>query len=238
MTFILALNNTMSKVPEITEQLVELVQLTADINVIPRHRRSPESALKPEINVLSLLKLLHLTALGCMYHEDKTTNDPPIKVFWKRMRPEFVILLLAGNQPIEDIGVMIELLSTSSLEGSLGPIRNAGANVQREDENYVLERISALLGYAFMDAQGTCQWKAEEIARLRISVLKLLGIISCTQYGGEMLARHKRVIPQLVKTLDDELDSLYDYHERHSLRYIYIYTYKCILSLSFFFLPY
>ena len=138
------------------------------------------------------------------------------------MRFDFVMMLLGINQPIEDIGAMIELLSTSSLEGSLGPI-SSGMEIQRENENLLLDRFTSLLVYVPMDAKGDYQWKAEESARLRISVLQLLGVFSCTQHGGEMLARHVRVIGRLVKVMNDELDSLYDYHERHSLRYIHPY---------------
>ncbi|KAI9788054.1 MAG: hypothetical protein M1816_007266 [Peltula sp. TS41687] len=215
--FILALNNTMSKAPEVIDHLVPLVQLTIDINAIPRHQKAPVNSLKPEIKILAHLKLLHLTALGCMYQEDQHPNDPPIKGFWTRMRTDFVLTLLGNEAPIEEIGAMIELLSTSSLEGSLGPI-SSGIETQREHEYHLLDRLSFLL--VFIPTDGVpwrYRWKAEETTRLRIGVLKLLGVFCCTRHGGEMLARHARVIGRLVQSMNDELDSLYDYHERRSL---------------------
>ena len=201
--------DTMSKAPKLTDQLVPVVQMAADVNAVARHRRAPSANIRPEINVTECLTLLHITALGCVH------DDAALRIFWTHMRLDFVLVLLGVIQPIEDIMAMIRLLETSALEDSLGPLNASDGSVQAENENHIVDRVSALLVQPPVVADGGKSYTDSEMAALKIEVLRLLGTFCFTPHGGEVMAKHDKVMGRIVKIMNDELDLLYDYDEGH-----------------------
>lgn len=201
----------MSKAPHVVYDLIPVAQDTAEINARPRCKGPPGLVTQADINTSDCLNLLHLTALGCIH------DDDAIKSLWKCMRIDFVGIMLNPNQQIEDISVMIELLRTSVLEESLGPYSTGDYSEQTINENFILDRLSAKLIQSPMAEDKDTKYDRSEIADLRIDTLELLGIICDTHHGGEAIAKHETIIGRLVRIINDELNSLYDYHDDHEL---------------------
>jgi Protein of unknown function (DUF3636) len=210
--FILTLHTT-STAPHLMDSLVPLAQTTADINAMVQFKRENMSELRPEVSVPECLSLLHMTALGCV------RDEADIRRFWRLMRFDFVLMMLNPNQPIEDIRLMLNILSTSVLNNSFGPFVGSLGEEQTTNERHVISRITGLLLDSPNAEEGKEPYDATEIAELNQDVLELLGAMCCTEYGGRILALHPNVIARLVKVMNDELESLYDFQDTHPLRY-------------------
>ncbi len=210
--FVLALD-TLKTAPHLIHDLLHVAQLTADVNAIPRFRAEPASKINADIDVTECLALMHLVALGCLPDEEVILR------FWKRMRWDFAIMMLKPNQPLEDILVMVQILSTGSLQASFGPIKSTEAHDQQTNEKRLIDPISLLLVESPTVAKDEEPYGKDDINDLRLEVLGLLGAICSKRHGGEALAKHPLVIGRLVKLMYDELDSLYDHLDGHEERY-------------------
>ncbi|KAI9696788.1 MAG: hypothetical protein M1836_005150 [Candelina mexicana] len=206
--FILALD-TMTTAPYLIHDLLHVAQLTADVNAIPRFRAEPASSIDTDIDVSECLALIHLVALGCLHNAEEILH------FWKRMRWDFAIMMLKPNQPLEDILMIVQILTTGSLEASFGPIKSNEAHEQETNEKRLIDPISLLLVESPTAAKDEDPYDNDDINELRLEVLGLLGAICLKQHGGKALAKHPLVIGRLVKLMYDELDSLYDYVDGH-----------------------
>jgi hypothetical protein len=195
------------------DSLVPLAQTTADINAMVQFKRENMSELKPEVSVTDCLSLLHMTALGCV------RDDADIQRFWRLMRFDFVLMMLNPNQPIEDIHLMLDILSTSVLDSSFGPFVGAPGEEQTTNERHVISRVTGLLLDSPNAEEGKEPYESIEIAQLNQDVLELLGAMCCTEYGGKILALHPNVVARLVKVMNEELESLYDFQDGHEIRY-------------------
>ena len=209
--FVLILHTT-SAAPHLMDSLVPLAQTTADINAMVQFKRENMSELKPEVSVPECLSLLHMTALGCV------RDEADIRRFWRLMRFDFVLMMLNPNQPIEDIRLMLDILSTSVLDNSFGPFVGTLGEEQTTNERHVISRITGLLLDSPNAEEGKEPYDTTEIAELNQDVLELLGAMCCTEYGGRILALHPNVIARLVKVMNEELESLYDFQDTHPLR--------------------
>ncbi|KAH0538803.1 hypothetical protein FGG08_004635 [Glutinoglossum americanum] len=209
--FILTLHTT-SAAPHLMDSLVPLAQTTADINAMVQFKRENMSKLKPEVSVTDCLSLLHMTALGCV------RDDADIRRFWRLMRFDFVLMMLNPNQPIEDIHLMLDILSTGVLSNSFGPFVGTLGEEQTTNERHVISRVTGLLLDSPNSEEGKEPYNSTEIAGLNQDVLELLGAMCCTEYGGKILALHPNVVARLVKVMNEELESLYDFQDGHGLR--------------------
>lgn len=211
----------MSRAPPLIDHIVPTAQLTAEVNLTPRHQHAPASSESPDIDIGDCLGFLHLVAMGCEHDESA------IERFWRIMRLDFVHHgLFLRWQRREDVLAMLRLLGTSNLEHSFGPIRaaggggdeaNGGAAQAAANLGKILDRISAfMLSFpAGVDARD--RYTRAELAELRIEVLGLLGVMSCTEYGGQLLVRHKTILGRVVRVLNEELDTLYYFRVDHNL---------------------
>ena len=140
----------MVRVPPLIDRLAMIAQLTAEINVIPRHHRAGPSKEKDDINVTDCLRLLHLAALGCV-HEDESHQR-----FWQCMRFDFVFMLLHDKQDLEGVLLMLNILELGVRDGNFGPIFSSvdGVN-QAVKEGKILDRLVALLTPVVMLATTT-----------------------------------------------------------------------------------
>ena len=205
--------DTMSRAPPLIKHLVTTAQLTAEVNVIPRHQRAGSTTETDEIDVAECVRLLDLAAMGCVHH------GGAIREFWRFMRLDFVYMVLnLRQQRREDIVAMLQLLSTSVLDESFGPIRSEEA-VTAIDDLKILDRISPMLVPPPVGVEGRARCSRPETARLRIEALELLANIGRSTYGGELLIRHKKIIGRLVRVMNDELDTLYFFRSDRKLWY-------------------
>lgn len=194
--------------------LVPLAQLTADINAIPRFKRfkrEPPTELQAGIDVQECLNILYLIACTCK------RQDEDIKRFWRLMRWDFVFIMLKASQPLEHIEIMLDILGTSILRETFGPLI-VGDQDQRTNEKHIIERLTALLLEEPIISEGEQPYDAAEIAEVRLDVLGVLEAMCATTHGAEALARHDMAIGRLVRVISDQLNHLYDYHFEHPLR--------------------
>ena len=177
--------------------------------MIPRFQRAPMSEMNDKVDVTVCISLLHLVALSCAQH------DVDIQRFWRLVRYDLILMMLRPPQPLDQILIIIDLLGTSILSSTLGSIRGNDGEAQRETEEHVLERLSALLVETLRARSENETYPRSEVAELRLEVLRLLSSIACNKHGGGAMAAHPSVIRRLVKTMSDELEALYDHRAGH-----------------------
>ena len=196
------------------DEVVPLAQITADINAIPRHKRQPVSQLKEDVSTHDCLQILYLMACGCMREIEDMVR------FWRFMRFDFILMILSINQPLDDIQIMLSLLHTSVLEDSFATIVSVGAHDQRVCEKHVINNMTLLLIDVPRVAEGEQLYDTIEVAELRLQVLDLIEKMCDKRHGGEALAVDPYAIGRLVRVMNDELDSMYDYTYGQELKYI------------------
>lgn len=194
------------------DDLVVLLQGTADVNVLARFRREPKK-ISPLIDVTECLDMLQLIASSCVRVRDD------IERFWGCIRFDFILMVLRSCQPIEDIKLMINLLRTSCLDDSFAMRVRPEEGIQSSSETYVIERISGI----FIENPKSTEneqkpYDTVEIAGLRLDVLALVEKMCDDTYGGQALARHPLAIGRLVRLMNDELHALYQYKPDHEYR--------------------
>lgn len=196
----------------LTEDIVNKAQTIADINLIPRFQGVSKSKLKVEIDTKECLQILHLIAYDCL----RTQTE--IEHFWRAMRFDFVIMMVNGTQPMEELRLAVNLLRTSVLESSFSMRITPGDGNQIKTQGFVIERLSRLLVDSPSTREDAEQHDIIEIAQLRLEVLSLMQRMCDSRYCGEALATHKMVIGRLVRVMNDELGALYDFHYGHEYR--------------------
>jgi len=67
-----------------------------------------------------------------------------IRLFWRWMDTEFVLIVLLPSQPLQDIMLMLDMLSTSVLPDTFGIITSP-EDLQLKTEIYVVDKITVLL---------------------------------------------------------------------------------------------
>lgn len=194
------------------EIIVKLAQTTADINLIPRFQGVSTSKLKVEIDTKECLQILHLIAYDCLRTETEIGH------FWRGMRFDFVIMIINGSQPMDELRLAVNLLRTSVLESSFSMRITPGDGNQIKTQGFVIDRLLRLLADAPLIGEHAEQHDVIEIAQLRLEVLSLMQRMCDSRYCGEALATHKTVIGRLVRMMNDELGALYDFHYGHEYR--------------------
>ncbi|KAI4279117.1 MAG: hypothetical protein L6R35_006064 [Caloplaca aegaea] len=194
--------------PLLIESLLEVLQSTADVNVIPRVRRPP-GKFSTEVNTMDCLELLKSIAADCSAH------DEDIVRFWKRMRFDFIAMILNVVQPIEELHVTITLLRRSVLKDTFAMIVPLNDGKQEPSELTLIDLLSRLLVESPKPAKDEEPYNAVEIAELRLSVLSLIEEMSANKHSSLALASSQHVIGRLVWVMNDELDALYNRQYGH-----------------------
>ncbi|KAI9805056.1 MAG: hypothetical protein M1825_000890 [Sarcosagium campestre] len=206
--FALALD-PLAYAPCIVDDILRYVQATAEINAIPRFQRKAASEINPDIDVHQCLVLVDLLAQGCL------GNEADAQRFWRQLKWEFVLLNLNPVQPLDEIMTMLNILSTSVLKETFGPVIVNTQTDQQTEEKHVLERVTSLLIVTPESTEEGRSYSRLEVAEMRLEVLRLLGTISISPHGGEVMAGYSFVIGRLVRVMHDELDALYDCTDGH-----------------------
>lgn len=195
------------------DDLTPLAQRTADLNLIPRIRRKPPSKVTAEVKTKQCLEILHLMAYDCLWQKED------LERFWRCMRVDFIAMALKIDQPIEEITIALDLLRASVLEDTFAMIRSAADGDQESSEQGLLQILSSLFIETPRVAEGQDPYDVTQVAQLRLEVLSLLEKMCETDHGGEALAKCVNVFVRLVRFMNDEIASLYDYQHGHEYRY-------------------
>ncbi|TVY90902.1 hypothetical protein LAWI1_G001355 [Lachnellula willkommii] len=194
--------------PHITDTIVPLAQLTADIIIIPRFQTKPTNGHEKDINVSACLAILHIVALGCM------SEHQHIIRFWKLMRFDFVLVMLSTNHPIPEFEMMLRILSTSVFRDSFGAFM--GDSVQSTQVvNNILERLTYPMSEVPLLPGSSEKMDLSVLAKLRFKVIQLMTSMTRSPFASKAMAMHPLVIGRLVGLISDEIDDLYDYKARH-----------------------
>ena len=198
--------------PELTNSLMELVQETADIIIIPRCQKKRPRNDSAQITSVSCLHVIHMMAQDCSIDSEEITR------FWRTIRFDFIMMLLSFIHPLEEIHITIALLRTSILENSFAMIIPPGDGKQDATEARVIDNLSRLLIEPPRPTQGEPSLDAAQLSELRLEILGLMDAMCERTHGAEALAEHRLVIGRLVRVMNDELDCAYDYQYGHEQR--------------------
>ncbi|KAI4096304.1 MAG: hypothetical protein LQ344_001130 [Seirophora lacunosa] len=197
--------------PLLVDTLLEVLQSTADVNVIPRVRRQ-HGKFSAEVNTLDCLELLKSIAVDCSGH------DEDIIRFWKCMRFDFIAMILNVVQPIEELHVAIALLRRSVLRDTFAMVVPPNNGKQEPSELKLIDLLSRLLVESLKPVKNEEPYDAVEIAELRLSILSLMEEMCLNEHSSLALASSQHVIGRLVWVMNDELDALYNRQYGHEER--------------------
>lgn len=212
--------NTMSVAPFVVPSLTIVSQTTIRSLAEWRHRL-PEGELlqngeynflEQHIDTAQILSLLYSSALSCVtwIMDASSSYEPQIMLFWRLMSLDSVMLLLTSGQKPEDVVAILDLLATSSLPESIGPITE-DSDPDSVAKN-VIERVCAKL-----TETPRCVATASEKRGIRSAALKTMIAFSRYPFGASQLAVHANAFPRLVTCLSDAIDDLYDQPIPHNI---------------------
>ncbi|KAL3960652.1 hypothetical protein ACCO45_005769 [Purpureocillium lilacinum] len=205
--------HVISVAPLVVGNLVPVAQSTI-LTLAEARRRAPDGNLsnsdeyaffEEHIDTTQILSLLTLSALACATTPSETENgfECTASGFWKLMSLDLVLLLLTPRQLFSDILVMLDLLASSSLPGSIGPVTDEAEPTVIA--RAIIERVSAKLTEP-LRATTT----PEQRRRLRLAALRTLVAFARYPFGAMQLACHDNALPRLVTCLSTSIDDLYD----------------------------
>ncbi|KAL6803204.1 hypothetical protein GGI42DRAFT_324030 [Trichoderma sp. SZMC 28013] len=161
--------------------------------------------LEQQIDTTHILSLLYTASLACATIPTETEDGARYTsaAFWKLISLDFTLLLLMPKQKTVDIIGMLDLLATSSLPDSIGPISDEkdAVSVARA----VIERVSAKL----MEHPRATTTPAQKRS-VRLAALRTLVTFARHEFGAKQLASHDNALPRLVACLSTSIDELYD----------------------------
>ncbi|KAL8756952.1 MAG: hypothetical protein Q9184_004341 [Pyrenodesmia sp. 2 TL-2023] len=200
--------------PLLVVTLVQVIQSTADVIVLPRIRRQP-CKFSAEVNTFDCIELLKTIAIDCSAHDEDTIQ------FWKCMRFDFVAMILNVVQPLNELHVTLDLLRRSVLKETFAMIVPPNDGKQEPSELNLIDLLSRLLVETLKPLKDENPYDTVDIAKLRLSVLSLIEEMCENKHSSQALASSQHVIGRLVWVMNDELDALYNhqygYKERAEL---------------------
>lgn len=220
--FIFALD-ALSSAPELIEQLVPVLQESAEVNGIPRFkcspvwrqsigqiRQTPLSELQLEVDSTGALSLLYQMACTCLHMETAMQS------LWRNIRYDFILMTLNCSQSINDIVLSLNLLATSIRPDSFGPILETEQD-QRANENYIIDRAANLLSETLNVDEGQDPYTPIEVCSMHLEALSFLTAVAfdptapVNSHGSSVMAAHPTVLARLIRAMHDELNILYSY---------------------------
>ena len=207
-TFILVLD-TITIAPDLISSLLPVAQNTIDRIGVPRWQQKDPLSLDQDIEIYPCLSLLHLVALGSAQH------DFQIRHFWQHFRFDVVLMMLTAKQFPSDVFLMLDIVATSVLPDSIGPLLTDDEVKQRSNEDYTLDFITAMLE-PLKPIPVHFQYTPAEFSALQLSVLHLLTHISQTPHGSSILAENRNAVGRLFRLASESLNRIYDDGARHA----------------------
>jgi hypothetical protein len=228
--FIIALESVV--VDEVTiKQLLPVLQDCGKINAEARFNYSPvrqragklkqipQSELNPDCNGTRCLSILYDLASRCQ------NSSKLIELFWRSMDTDFVLMMLNSSQPISDMTLMLNLLSTSVLATTFGNIYSTPAE-QSKMEIYIIRRVCYLLWETPRVDESCPPPTKPQICHLRLTVMSLVSVLIFTpipspnpkpSHASTALASHPDALARLVRSIYDEVDAMYAHRSSHTL---------------------
>ncbi|KAK2592685.1 hypothetical protein QQS21_009615 [Conoideocrella luteorostrata] len=164
--------------------------------------------LEEHIDTTQLLSFLYASAVSCSMTptETETGFEYTSVAFWTLMPLNMVLLLLSPKQKPRDVVSMLELLGTSVLPTSIGPV---SADAEPSDiAKAIIERVSARVTEQLRIPRISITQKQRH--SIRIAALRALIAFSTSPFGAIQLATHVNAIPRLVACLSAAIDELYN----------------------------
>ncbi|KAG6030469.1 hypothetical protein E4U40_007865 [Claviceps sp. LM458 group G5] len=208
--------HTTSVAPLLVPNLVP-VALATLITVAEARRLLPDGSLsgpgaedafrETHIDTGQLLRLLYVSAVSCSMEPTETENgfEYTSIAFWRLVPLDMVLLLLTPKQKPGDVIGMLDLLSTSVLPASIGPVSAPDMGSCEDVAKAIVERVSAKL-----TEQSRLPMTLHTKRSIRLAALRTLIAFSTSPFGALHLASHDHAIPRLVHCLSAALDELYD----------------------------
>ncbi|SPJ91077.1 related to uvs-3 - [Fusarium torulosum] len=161
-------------------------------------------AMKQHIKIVDILSVFYTSALACSTALDEAEDEgkPKATVFWSCISPDLVYKLLSPKQELPDILGMLELLTTSSLPDSIGPIAE-------DKDSPVASHVINLVTSKLTDYHLSVTTR-EQKCTLRLAALRTLIAFSRYPFGAIELASDSLALPRLVACLSTAIDELYD----------------------------
>ncbi|KAK0507497.1 hypothetical protein JMJ35_010020 [Cladonia borealis] len=209
--FILELN-PLKTAPDLINEVMSLVQSTADIILVPRCKKQPPRTDRADVNCSECLQIIQMMAYDCQ------CDDQEIIRFWRTMRFDFIMMLLNFVNPLDEIHILLDILHTSILKQSFAMIVPPNNGQQDASEAHIIDNLSHLLINNPRPLADEDPPDGAEICNLRLEVLSLIEAMCETTHSAEALAKHRLVIGCLVRVMNDELDRVYDYQYGHEQR--------------------
>ena len=198
--------------PDLTNDLMSLVQSTADIILVPRCKKELPRKDRAEISCIQCLQVMQMMANDCSCDAEETVR------FWRTMRFDFIMMLLNFINPLNEINIMLSMLHTSVLDQSFAMIIPPNNGQQDASEAHVIDNLSHLLINTPRTSAGEESPDAVQLCGVRLHVLSLIEAMCNTAHGSEALAKHRLVVGHLVRVMNDELDRVYDHQYGYEQR--------------------
>ncbi|KPM38285.1 hypothetical protein AK830_g8269 [Neonectria ditissima] len=199
--------------PWIVTDLAPVAQATICTLAEWRHRFPDGDALKDDqfkfleehVNISDILSLLSTSSLTCAtaLAETEAGFESKATHFWRHISLDTPLLLLTPKQQLADILGMLELLASSSLPGSIGPITD------EKDPPFVARVIIEKVAARLTDYPRSAKTPAEKRS-VRLAALRTLIAFARYPFGAVQLASHNTALSRLVTCLSTSIDDLYD----------------------------
>ncbi|KAL2876640.1 hypothetical protein SGCOL_008219 [Colletotrichum sp. CLE4] len=205
---------TMSVVPQVVNDLVPTLQqsifLVAEARFMSQDDdvsagSDTEEALQQHIDTSYILSLLNASATACATTVSEANSGSQTRQaeFWQLINLDLVLILLTPKQRLDDIIGMLDMLCTSTLPDSIGPI------IIGKDADLAARMIIDKVSLNLVDLPRAVSATSQKHA-VRFAVLRTLMAFARTPYGARQVAGHVSVIPRLVTALAELVDVLYD----------------------------
>ncbi|KAI5457020.1 hypothetical protein BGZ63DRAFT_495193 [Mariannaea sp. PMI_226] len=162
-------------------------------------------ALAENINIPDILSLLHITSLACSTSVLETESGIETKAayFWSHISLDTPSILLTAKQDLSDIISTLDLLATSSLPGSIGPITD------EKDPPFVAQLIIDKVVIKLTE-NPIATITPKNKRKLQLAVVRTLLAFARYPFGAIQLAIHNSTLPRLVNYLSTCIDELYN----------------------------
>ncbi|KAM0326561.1 hypothetical protein ACHAQA_006430 [Verticillium albo-atrum] len=162
-------------------------------------------SLQHQIDTTYILSLLHLAAMASVTAVVQTEDGAQTQQanFWSMIPVDFVLIFLTPNQRLDDILGMMDLLCTSVLPHSVGPLELG------KDPEAVASMIIEKLTCNLLDVPRAAS-TPRQVHAIGSGVLRTLTAFTRSTFGALQVANHVHAIPRLVTTLSAMVDELYD----------------------------
>ncbi|CAI4213184.1 unnamed protein product [Parascedosporium putredinis] len=206
--------HSVSIIPRLLNRVLAIAQATLFVLIDLRSQATDreaetqeEDADYPTTSILALLSLFALvsaTGNGDYDGDDDDDEASSSRVsFWKLFALDSVCLVLGPKQPLYDIAGMLDLLTTSVLPGSIGPIA-----VDKDPPvvaDIMLDKLSKLLVHLPVAAKTP----AQRHAMMRL-VLQTMLSFTASEFGMRQIALNESAALRVIVALSKAVDELYD----------------------------